>query len=640
VAAIHEVGVVEQPVHVVEPTAHERGLWSWLTTIDHKRIAKLYFMASGLFFVLGGIEALLIRLQLFAPNSHLYSAQFYNELFTMHGTTMIFLALMPLFVAFFNAVVPLMIGARDVAYPRLNALSFWLFLVGGLFLYTSWFLGGAPNAGWFAYAPISSSPLYNPGPGTSFYAIGLQLAGMGTLMTGINFLVTILNLRAPGMTMMRLPLFVWATFVTSVIILLAFPPLTVNLFLMMFDHILGTQFFNATTGGNPLLWSNLFWIFGHPEVYILVLPTFGIISEVVATFSRKPLFGYTTMVLATVAIGFLSFMVWVHHMFTLGYGPWVNSIFAVTSMIIAVPTGVKVFNWLATMWGGNIRFTTAMYWVVGFLVTFVVGGMSGVMLALAPADLQFNNSYFVVAHFHYVLIGGSLFGTFAGLYYWFPKITGRLMHETLGKVSFWITFIGFNLTFFPMHFLGLMGMPRRVYTYAPGLGLTMWNQMATVGAFILAVGVALLLVNVVVSAAAGEKASADPWDGRTLEWATATPVPPYNFPYIPLVRGRDALWVEKMYGDGRMLPSPVQDPHAPPGTVHMPTPTAMPLVLALGLMGMGYSLLYKSVWAAVAFGLVTVVSLHRSMFTRDPGEYMRLEEEDARLVAAQGGGAS
>lgn len=616
---------------IIDADAHHRGLWSWLAVVDHKRIAVLYMIAAGMFFVFGGLEALAIRIQLFEPGNHFVSAQLFNQLFTVHGTTMIFFVAMPIIAAYFNAVVPLQIGARDVAFPRLNALSVWLFIAGGLFLYTSWFLGGAPNAGWFSYAPISSSVLYNPGPGTDFYAIGLQIAGIGTLTTAINFLVTIVNMRAPGMSLMRMPLFVWTVLVTSVLILLAFPALTVNLFLLMFSHLLNMQFFNATTGGNPLLWANLFWIFGHPEVYIVILPIFGIISEVVPTFARKPLFGYSTMVLATVAIGFLSFMVWVHHMFALGYGPVVNSVFAATSMIIAVPTGVKIFNWLFTMWGGNIRFNAAMHWVSGFLVTFVIGGMSGVMLAMAPADLQYNNSYFVVAHFHYVLVGGTIFGAIAGLYYWFPKITGRLMNETLGKLSFWIMFVGFNVTFFPMHFLGLDGMPRRIYTYAPGLGFTLWNQVATVGAFILGIGALLLLINAVHSAVRGEVAGADPWDARTLEWSLPSPAPAYNFAYTPLIRGRDPLWVEKMYGDGHMLPAPEEESsageehhHAPEGTVHMPTLSILPLLLAIGVMGLGYAMRYKSVWAAVVFGAISIVVLHRSMFQPDPGEYMRV----------------
>jgi len=625
----------EAQPHVVEPYEAGKGLWSWLNVVDHKRIAHLYFMASGLFFLTGGSEALLMRIQLFHPNNHFVSAETFNQLFTMHGTTMIFLAVMPLFIAFFNAVVPLMIGARDVAYPRLNALSFWLFLAGGLFLNSSWFLGGAPDAGWFSYAPISTS-LYNPGLGIDFYAIGLQIAGIGTLATGVNFLVTILNMRAPGMSLMRLPLFVWTVLVTSVLVILAFPALTVNLFFLMFDRIIGTQFFAVASGGQPLLWANLFWVFGHPEVYILVLPTFGIISEVVSTFSRKPLFGYSTMVLATVSIGFLSFMVWVHHMFTLGYGPWVNSIFALTTMMIAVPTGVKIFNWLATMWGGHIRFSVPMMWVVSFLVTFTIGGMSGVMLAMAPADLQFNDSYFVVAHFHYVMIGGSLFGILAGLYYWFPKITGRMLNETVGKVSFWLVNIGFNVTFFPMHFLGLIGMPRRIYTYAPGLGFTTWNEVATTGAFILGTGFAILVANVIVSLASGPKAVADPWDARTLEWGLPSPVAPYNFSHIPLVRGRDPLWVEKTHGDGRIPAAPGVHEHAPDGTVHMPQPTALPLLMAACITALGYALLYRNLYVAIVAGAVAVYTMHRSMFSPDPGEYMRIAPE-LETMALEGG---
>ncbi len=601
------------PATARKPTVTER-LWGWLTVVDHKRIAQLYIASAILFFAVGGVEALLIRLQLFEPNSRLLSAALYDQLFTMHGTTMIFLMAMPLITGFWNALIPLMIGARDVAFPRLNALSVWLFIAGALFLNSSWFLGGAPNAGWFSYLPIGSA-LYSPGHGIDFYAIGLQITGISSLLTSINFLVTILNMRAPGMSLMRMPMFVWTTLVTSVLILLAFPALTANLFLLAFDRLLGTQFFNAATGGSPLLWSNLFWVFGHPEVYIVILPAFGAVSEVVAVFSRKPIFGYATMVMATLGIGFLSFMVWIHHMFTLGYGPWVNSIFALTSMLVAVPTGVKVFNWLATMWGGHIRMTTAMLWVLGFILCFTIGGVTGVMLAMAPSDLQFNNSYFVVAHFHYTLIGGVVFGLFAGLYYWFPKITGRLMSERLGRWSFWLSLVGFNLTFFPMHFLGLTGMPRRVYTYAPGLGFTTWNQISTVGAFVFGAGVLLVVANAVHALLAGELAEADPWDARTLEWSIPSPAPSYNFARIPLVRGRDALWVEKQAGDGRMLSAPGQEGD----TVHMPAPTIMPFVMTLTILALAYAFLYRSVIAAAIAGAAFVLVLHRSMWTPDSG---------------------
>jgi cytochrome c oxidase subunit 1 len=613
-------------------------LISWLSVVDHKRIGQLYLMAGGFFFLVAGIEAFIMRLQLAHPNGQVVSAATFNQLFTMHGTTMVFLAGMPLAIGFINAVVPLQIGARDVAYPRLNALSFWLFLAGGLFLNSSWFLGGAPNAGWFNYVPISGAH-YSPGLGVDFYDIGLQIAGIGTLMTGINFLVTIVNLRAPGMTFMRLPMFVWTTVVTMVLVLFAFPPLTVNLFMQTFERLFGATFFSVAAGGNPLLWANVFWIFGHPEVYILILPGFGIISEVIPVFSRKPLFGYTSMVLATLGIGFLSFMVWVHHMFTLGYGPWVNSLFALTSMLIAIPTGVKVFNWLATMWGGQIRFTTSMLWAIGFLVCFVIGGMSGVMLAMAPADLQYNNSYFVVAHFHYVLIGGLVFALFAGLYYWFPKITGRMLDERWGKINFWLVFIGFNVTFFPMHFLGLMGMPRRIYTYAPGLGFSFWNGISTDGVFILTAGVLALLVNVVQSVRHGALAGNDPWDARGLEWSISSPAPPYNFAKIPLVRGFDAFWLEKRYGNGHMLPAPGQDDahhHGPPNTVHMPRPTMMPLGVAASLMLLGYAFLYHVLWLEIVGFVALAVTLHESMFTPDPGEYMPIVEETVEEVRADG----
>ncbi|MCL6561450.1 MAG: cytochrome c oxidase subunit I [Firmicutes bacterium] len=606
---------------VVTGDEEPRGLWSWLTTVDHKRIGQMYMGAGLFFFLLAGIEAFLMRLQLAQPDAHVVSAALFNQLFTMHGVTMVFLAGMPLLIGFINLVVPIQIGARDVAFPRLNALSLWLFIGGGLMLYTSWFFGGAPDAGWFNYVPISAGE-FSPGPGVDFYDIGLQISGIGTLMTGINFLTTIINLRAPGMSWLRLPMFVWATFVTSLLIVFAFPPLTVNLFLQTFDRLFGAHFFTVSAGGSPLLWANLFWVFGHPEVYILIMPAFGIISEVVPVMSRRPLFGYTTMVLSVMAIGFLSFMVWVHHMFDLGYGPWVNSIFALSSMLIAVPTGVKIFNWLTTMWGGQVRMNTAMHWVFGFLITFVVGGMSGVMLALAPADLQFNNSYFVVAHFHYVLIGGTLFAIFAGMYYWFPKYTGRFLNERLGKWQFWLVFIGFNVTFFPMHFLGLMGMPRRIYTYAPHLGLTLWNSISTDGVYILTAGMIIGAINVLWSYGHGELAAADPWDGRTLEWAIPSPPPAYNFEYIPLVRGLDAFWVEKRYGNGRMLPAP-EEHHGPPGTIHMPSPTAMPLFLALSIIVAGYGLILHSlVLDIIGFGFVAV-GIYRSMFTVDHGYFVR-----------------
>jgi len=622
------MAAVAQPLgHVQERTYPTRGLISYLTSVDHKKIAVVYLVVAAFFFTMGGAEAFLMRLQLIKPDNTLVSSAFYNQLFTMHGTTMIFLAVMPLLIGFINAIVPLQIGARDVAFPKMNALSLWLFFFGGLFLNTSWFLGGAPNAGWFNYAPISINQ-YNPGPGIDFYDLGLQLAGIGTLMTGINFLTTIVNMRAPGMSWMRLPLFTWATFITSVLIVFAFPPLTVNLFLLMFDRLAGATFFTVPSGGNVLLWQNLFWIFGHPEVYILVLPAFGMISEVVATFSRKGIFGYDTMVMSFIVIGFLSFMVWTHHMFTVGMGPWVNSIFAITSMAIAVPTGVKIFNWIFTMWGGKIRFTTAMLFAVGFIPIFVIGGITGVMLAAAPADFQFNDSYFVVAHIHYVLIGGTLFGLLAGLFYWFPKITGKLLDERLGKWSFWIIVIGFNVTFFPQHFLGLWGMPRRVFTYSTSLGpaVAFWNAVSTYGVFILATGFLVLLANLIKTLRSGEAAGPDPWDARTLEWSLSSPAPEYNFASVPLIRGRDAWWVEKRQGEGRMVPARPDDGAR---AVHMPSPSWLPITFSFCLFVAAYGALYTNMIVIVLGLLAAVVVLYRMIAGEDKGMMVPLEESES-----------
>nr|BAA01793.1 cytochrome oxidase subunit I [Bacillus sp. PS3]prf//1405261A cytochrome oxidase I [Bacillus sp. PS3] len=502
-------------------------LWDYLTTVDHKKIAHLYLISGGFFFLLGGLEALFIRIQLAKPNNDFLVGGLYNEVLTMHGTTMIFLAAMPLVFAFMNAVVPLQIGARDVAFPFLNALGFWMFFFGGLFLNCSWFLGGAPDAGWTSYASLSLDSKAHHG--IDFYTLGLQISGFGTIMGAINFLVTIINMRAPGMTFMRMPMFTWATFVTSALILFAFPPLTVGLIFMMMDRLFGGNFFNPAAGGNTIIWEHLFWVFGHPEVYILVLPAFGIFSEIFATFSRKRLFGYSSMVFATVLIAFLGFMVWAHHMFTVGMGPIANAIFAVATMTIAVPTGVKIFNWLFTMWGGSIKFTTPMHYAVAFIPSFVMGGVTGVMLASAAADYQYHDSYFVVAHFHYVIVGGVVFALLAGTHYWWPKMFGRMLNETLGKITFWLFFIGFHLTFFIQHFLGLTGMPRRWFTYLPHQGWETGNLISTIGAFIIAAATVILLINIVVTTAKGEKVPGDAWgDGRTLEWRSSPP-PVYNF---------------------------------------------------------------------------------------------------------------
>jgi cytochrome c oxidase subunit 1 len=603
-------------------------IWDYLTTVDHKKIAILYFIAGGFFFLVGGLEALFIRIQLAVPNNDFVSAGFYNEILTMHGTTMIFFAAMPLIFGFLNAAIPLQIGARDVAFPFLNSLGFWLFFFGGVFMNLSWFLGGAPDAGWTSYASLA---MESAGHGVDFYVLGLQISGAGTLIGGINFLVTIINMRAPGMTYMRLPLFTWSSFVTSALILFAFPALTVGLFLMMFDRLFGSNFFNEALGGNTIIWEHLFWIFGHPEVYILILPAFGIFSEIFATFSKKRLFGYSAMVFATVLIGFLGFMVWAHHMFTTGLGPIANAIFAVATMAIAVPTGVKIFNWLFTMWGGQIRFTVPMIWSVAFIPTFVMGGVTGVMLAAAAADYQYHDSYFVVAHFHYVIVGGVVFGLFAGLHYWWPKVFGTMLSEALGRVTFWLFFIGFHLTFFIQHFLGLMGMPRRIFTYLPGQGLELGNLISSIGAIGMALGTIVLLINIVRTVAKGERVGNDPWGtGRTLEWSISSPAPEYNFKQTPLVRGLDALWVEKMEGRNEMTPA------EPVGDIHMPNASILPFVMSLGMFIAAFGFMYANIQGettnvpALIVGIVGMLILLGSMFLRsvidDHGFHIHKEE--------------
>ena len=547
------------------------GVWSWITTVDHKRIGILYFVSGLVFFLVGGVEAMLMRLQLAAPGNTLLDPATYNQLFTMHGLTMVLFAVMPIGAGFFNYLVPLQIGARDVAFPRLNAFSYWLFLFGALLLNSSFLFGGAPKAGWFAYANLTSSQ-YSPGHGMDFYILGLALAGAGSIVAALNFIVTILNLRAPGLSMMRVPLFTWMTLVVSFLIILAFPPFTIGIVFLLFDRMFGTLFFEPLGGGDPILWQHLFWIFGHPEVYIVVLPAFGIISEVIPTFSRKPLFGYPVVVYSGVLIGFLGFGVWAHHMFSVGLGPLANSVFAGLTMLIAIPTGVKIFNWIATMWGGAIRFRTAMLFAVGLIAMFTIGGLSGVMHSSPPADLQQTDTYFVVAHLHYVLFGGTMFGLFSGMYYWFPKIAGRFLDERLGRVHFWLTFIGVNLTFFPMHFAGLHGMPRRTFTYPAGLGFEGYNLTSTVGAGITLLAVLVFLYNLVRSLRTGERAGANAWGGATLEWSTSSPPPVHNFDRTPQVRSRDPLW-----HDGVGPPAAEEE-------IHMPNPSYWPLVVAAGAL--------------------------------------------------------
>jgi len=524
------------------PTEYqESALWSWLATTDHKRIGILYLYTSLFFFIWGGVEALIIRAQLYQPNMDLVSAEMYNQLFTMHGTTMIFLAIMPLSAAFFNFLIPLQIGARDVAFPRLNAFSYWVYLFGGTLMTLPILFGAAPDGGWFGYTPLTTRQ-HSPGINIDFWVIGLQILGISSLAAAFNFITTIINLRAPGMHLMRMPIFTWMSFVVQFLLVLAFPVITVALVFLQFDRFFGTNFYTTSAGGDPLLWQHLFWVFGHPEVYILILPAFGLVSEVLPTFSRKPLFGYPVMVYFGILIGFLGFGVWAHHMFSVGLGPIADTVFALTTMLIAIPTGVKIFNWISTLWGGALRFTTANLFAMSLVGIFTIGGISGVMHSSPPADLQQTDTYFVVAHFHYVLFGGSIQGIFAGIYYYFPKMFGRLMSESLGKVHFWLTFIGLNLAFFPMHFSGLLGMPRRIYTYDAGQGWEIYNQLSTIGAWLLAPATLLFVHNFFRSKKRGEIAGNDPWGAPTLEWSIPSPPPDYNFARIPTVTSRYPLW--------------------------------------------------------------------------------------------------
>ncbi len=584
------------------------GLWSWLTTVDHKRIGILYGATAFFFFLLGGLEALLLRIQLSRADNTFMDPDTYNQLFTMHGTTMIFLAIMPLSSMFFNYLIPLMIGARDVAFPRLNAFSYWVFLLGGLFLNAGFLFGAAPDTGWYGYANLTSRQ-FSPGPNVDFWNMGLQILGVASLAAAVNFFVTIVNLRAPGMTLMRMPMFVWMSLITQVLLLLAFPVIAVALILLMFDRFFGTHFFVPTGGGDPLLWQHFFWIFGHPEVYILILPAFGIVSEVLPVFSRKPLFGYAAMVFSGVFIAFLGFGVWSHHMFTTGMGPIADTFFALSTMLIAIPTGVKIFNWMGTIWHGSIQYKTPMYFAVGFIAMFIIGGLSGVMHSSPPADLQQNDTYFIVAHFHYVLFGGSIFALTAGAYYWWPKMFGRMLDEGMGKLHFWLMLIGFNLTFFPMHIVGLNGMPRRTYTYPKELGFELLNQIETAGAFVLGLSFLVFLINVAKTARLPRHAPADPWNGATLEWGIASPPQEWNFDEVPTVHGRDPLWDLKRRNRGP-LPEP---PHTSGAGIHLPNPSYWPLISAIGVAALFAAIMMLPMWGPGGI-IVSVVLLFFGLY--------------------------
>ena len=510
------------------------GLLSWITTVDHKRIGVMYIVTTGIFFGLGGLEALAMRVQLAQPRSELIDPNAYNALFTMHGTTMIFLSFTPMVLGFANYFVPLMIGARDMAFPRLNALTYWLLLFGGLLLYFSFLSGQPPEVGWFAYSPLNEPP-YSTSNGVDYWIVGITVISIGSVAGAINVLVTVITERAKGMTGERLPLFVWMSSFNTLIIIGAIPALTAVQIMLLFDRQLGAHFFKVSDGADALLWQHLFWFFGHPEVYIMILPLFGVLSEIFSTFTHKHLFGYIYVVGAGFSIAFLAYGVWVHHMFTTGLSQWGTAAFGIAGLLISVPTGIKIFSWMATMWGGRIRFTTPMLFAIGFIVTFTMGGITGVHFSLVPIDQRTTDTYYVVAHFHYVLVGGSFMAVLAALYYWFPKMSGRMLSETLGKWHFWLTMIGFNLTFFPMHIVGLLGMPRRVYTYPDEPGWGWLNLTETVGAFILAASIILFLWNIWRSLRHGEIAGDNPWDAPTLEWATSSPPPVYNFATIPPV---------------------------------------------------------------------------------------------------------
>ncbi len=537
----------------VTPQPRSRAAWlewlhGWVVTVDHKRLGILYVLYATFFLLVAGVEALAIRVQLAWPNNHFLSPELYNEMFTMHGTTMVFLVGMPILFGIANYLVPLMIGARDMAFPRLNAFSFWLTAFGGLLIYYSFIggfglygMGAAPDVGWWAYAPLTAKA-FSPGHAVDYWALALIVSGFGTLGTAINIIATTLSMRCRGMTLLRMPLFVWLMLVVSALTLITITPLTAAQIMLTIDRYLGGHFFDAQAGGSPIVWMHFFWIFGHPEVYVLVMPVFGVASEIIPVFARKAIFGYPAMVAASVGIAFVSLGVWAHHMFTVGMTSVGNTFFVLSTMLVGIPTGIKIFNWLATLWGGKIRFQTPMLFCVAFLFQFLIAGLTGIMLSVAPWNWQLHNSYFVIGHFHYVLVGAIVFNIFAAFYYWYPKATGRMMSETLGKWHFWLFLIGFHITFDTMHFVGFMGMPRSIYTYQPDRGWTNLNLIISLGGMIQGIAVLIFAWNLVHSYFRGKEAGNDPWDAWTLEWAVPSPPPPYNFAVDPTVRSRRPLW--------------------------------------------------------------------------------------------------
>ncbi|MED3647051.1 cytochrome aa3 quinol oxidase subunit I [Halalkalibacterium halodurans] len=596
-------------------------LWTdWITTVDHKKIGIMYIACALLMLFRGGVDAVMMRMQLAAPNMTFLNSQHYNEIFTTHGTIMIIFMAMPFLIGLMNVVVPLQIGARDVAFPFLNNLSFWTFFFGMALFNISFIIGGSPAAGWTSYFPLASND-FSPGVGQNFYALGLQLSGIGTLATGINFLVTILKMRTKGMTLMKMPMFTWTVLITSLIIVLAFPVLTVALAMMTFDRLFGTAFFTLQGQGLDMLWANLFWIWGHPEVYIVILPAFGIFSDIISTFARKKLFGYNAMVASIVVISFLSFLVWVHHFFTMGNSAAVNSFFSITTMAISIPTGVKIFNWIFTLHKGRIRFTVPMLWSIGFIPNFVIGGVTGVMLAMAAADYQYHNTYFLVSHFHYVLIAGTVFACFAGLIYWYPKMFGHRLNETIGKWVFWVFMIGFNVCFFPQYFLGLDGMPRRIYTYLESDNWFSLNAISTAGAFMMAIGFALFVYNIYYSWRYEKReTTGDPWDGRSLEWATSSAVPPfYNFAKLPEVTDRDAFWTMKEKGIRLHADTNYEK-------VHMPSNTWLGFVMSFIMFIASFALVFSWFPLAIISGIGIFICMIIRSFDYDEGYYVSAKE--------------
>ncbi len=598
--------LTHEPLGIFTRPRAKTGWRAWVSTVDHKKIGIMYGASALFFLMIGGFEALAIRAQLAAPGQKLLSADLYNQVFTMHGITMIFLVVMPMGAAFMNYLIPLQIGARDVAFPRLNALSFWTFLFGGIFLNTSWFLGGGADGGWFAYAP-NTGVIFSPSHGMDFYALGLQITGIASLVGGINLVVTCLNMRAPGMTLMKMPVFTWMSLVTQVLLVFAVPVISVALFLLTFDRLFGANFFNVSQGADPLLWEHLFWIFGHPEVYILILPAFGIVSEIIPVFSRKPIFGYPFMVFSGIAIGFMGWGVWAHHMFASGLGPISVAAFSVSTMFIAVPTGVKILNWMATMWGGKLTFATPMLFSMGLVAMFTIGGLSGVTHAVAPADTQQTDTYYIVAHFHYVIFGGALFGFLGGFYFWWPKVFGYMLNEKLGKVHFWLTLVGFNLTFGPMHILGLQGMSRRIQTYRAGYGFEFWNMVSSIGALVIFVAFLVFAYNILYSKRRARflpPPGPDPWDARSLEWSIPSPVPEHNFDDPPVVTQLDDFWHRKYAEDeqGLLVRIASAEEVAMPGDgsrAHLPAPSYFPILLAAGLPLIAYGLIFNLAISAV-----------------------------------------